>query len=144
VGFSSIKVTKRKVNRLLKLLHRNERGFTFIEVIVVVAILGILAAVIVPNILSLMNKGREEAKLTEYHNIQIAVHAMMFDASAIKLDNSSGYEAIDELTEVHGVTATDTGTSTTYYLDDYLTSGKYPLQQAYDITQDGDVTIHSE
>jgi hypothetical protein len=68
----------------------------------------------------------------------------MFDASVIKLDNSSGYEAVDEESEVHDVTASDLGTGTTYYLDDYLISGKYPLLQAYNITQDGYVTIHSE
>jgi prepilin-type N-terminal cleavage/methylation domain-containing protein len=126
------------------LLRRNEGGFTFIEVIVVVAILGLLAAVIIPNIISLMQKGREEAKQAEYHNIEVALHAMMFDASVIRLDNSSGYEAVDEESEVHDVTASDLGTGTTYYLDDYLISGKYPLLQAYNITQDGYVTIHSE
>jgi prepilin-type N-terminal cleavage/methylation domain-containing protein len=123
---------------------QGEAGFTLMEVLVVVALLGILAAVIVLSIIQFVNEGREEARQTEYHNVMIAVRVMMADANVVTLDNSSGYEDIDELTEVHGVTATDPDTSTTYYLDDYLTSGKYPLLQAYDITQGGDITIHSE
>ncbi len=122
--------------------RQGEAGFTLMEVLVVVALLGILAAIIVLGIIQFVNEGREEARQTEYHNVMIAVRVMMHDAKVSLLDNSSGYDDIDELTEVHDVTATDT--STTYYLDDYLTSGKYPLLQAYDITQGGDITIHSE
>lgn len=112
-----------------------------IELLVVVSILGILAAIIIPNIMSLMNEGEEEAKQTEYHNIQVAVLSMMVDAEVSKLDGSSDYDAIDTLEEIRGVTATNGDTATTYYLDDYIFSGKYPLMQAYDIFLSGSVTI---
>ncbi|MFC1875304.1 type II secretion system protein [Chloroflexota bacterium] len=129
------------MNKIFKTLHRGKAGFTMIEILVVVGILGILAAVIIPNIMGLMNEGEEEAKRTEYHNIQVALLSMMVKAEVQSLDGSSDYDGIDELAEIHGVTATNPDTSTTYYLDDYIYGGKYPLMQAYDITLKGSVTV---
>ncbi|MFC2026582.1 type II secretion system protein [Chloroflexota bacterium] len=129
------------MNNIFRILHRSKAGFTMIEILVVVGILGVLAAVIIPNIMGLMNEGEEEAKNTEHHNIQVAVYSMMVKAEVQRLDGSSDYDGIDELAEIHGVTVTNPDTSTTYYLDDYLYSGKYPLKQAYDIALDGSVTV---
>lgn len=125
----------------LRLPHQGERGFTLLEILVVVAILGTLAAIVIPNIIHLRNKGIEEAKQTEYHNVQIAVLTMMVKAHGSDLDGE--YTDIDALTEVHGVTVTDTtaNPNVTYYLDEYLTGGKFPLMQAYDIAQEGEVIV---
>lgn len=112
-----------------------------LEILVVVGILGILAAVVIPNVLGLMNEGEEEAKRTEYHNVQVAVYAIMIKAEVSQLDGSSDYDGIDEQVEVHGVTATNPDTNVTYYLDEHLYSGPYPLKQAYDIALDGSVTV---
>jgi len=128
------------LKKLLKLPRQGEGGFTLIEILVVVAILGILVAIVIPNIMHLRDEGREEAKMAEWHNIQIAVLTMMINAKVPELDGGHP-PGIDELTEVHQVTATNNDTSTTYYLDDYLMGGKYPLLQAYDITPKGEVTI---
>ena len=129
------------MKKVFRILHRGKSGFTMIELLVVVGILGILAAVIIPNIMVLMSEGEDEAKGIEYHNIQVAVLSMMVKAEASELDGSSDYDGIDELAEVHGVTATNPKTSTVYYLDDYLHGGTYPLMQAYDITTNGSVTV---
>jgi len=58
---------------------RGEKGFTLIELLIVVAILGVLAAVVIPNVGRFIGRGEEEAKETEFANIQAAVHAMMTD-----------------------------------------------------------------
>ena len=63
----------------MRMPKRGEKGFTLIELLIVVAILGVLAAVVIPNVGRFIGRGEEEAKDTEFANIQAAVHAMMVD-----------------------------------------------------------------
>jgi len=63
----------------MRLPKRGERGFTLIELLIVVAILGVLAAVVIPNVQRFIGAGEEEAGETELSNIQAAVSAMMVD-----------------------------------------------------------------
>jgi type IV pilus assembly protein PilA len=61
----------------MRLPKRGEKGFTLIELLIVVAILGVLAAVVIPNVGRFIGRGETEAKDTEFANIQSAVISMM-------------------------------------------------------------------
>jgi len=63
----------------MRLPKRGEKGFTLIELLIVVAILGVLAAVVIPNVGRFIGRGEQEAADTEMSNIQTAVIAMMTD-----------------------------------------------------------------
>lgn len=62
-------------------------GFTLVELLIVVAILGALAAVVIPNVTRFIGRGEAEAKSTEYKSIQSAVEAMMVDNQLSSLPN---------------------------------------------------------
>ena len=71
----------------MKIPKRGEKGFTLIELLIVAAILGVLAAVVIPNVGRFIGRGETEAAETELTNIQTAVVAMMVDNQLSTLIN---------------------------------------------------------
>ena len=57
----------------------SQEGFTLIELLVVVIIMGVLAAVIVPNVARFAGRGQAEARNTEMKDIQTSMDALITD-----------------------------------------------------------------
>ena len=63
-----------------KMQEKNVAGI-FLEILVIVAILGTLSAVAIPSLEKMFGKGEAESRDLELRNIQTAVTEMLYDSS---------------------------------------------------------------
>ena len=64
---------------------RSERGFTLVELLVVLAVLAILIAIVVPNLAGITGGARRAAAETEVDTVQSAMDSMMSKYEAISV-----------------------------------------------------------
>lgn len=67
------------LKKLVSRITNGQKGFTLIEMIVVVGIIAVLAAVIVPNMGKFIGQGETGAMSAEQDAVQTAMKAMMAD-----------------------------------------------------------------
>ena len=94
----------------MRLPKRGEKGFTLIELLIVVAILGVLAAVVIPNVGRFLGRGEEEARTVEYNTVRLGVTALMVENGLADIPDPSNLFADDvatnEMDEFPDITAT--------------------------------------
>lgn len=78
-----------------KTLYRQERGFTFIEIMVVVAILAILAALVVPRVMGRTDDAKRTAAKVQIRHIEGALQLYKLDNSVYP-SSEQGLKALAE------------------------------------------------
>jgi general secretion pathway protein G len=81
--------------RIGKRLLQSERGFTFIEIMVVVAILAILAALVVPRIMGRTDEAKRTAAKVQIRNIEGALQLYKLD-NGVYPSTEQGLKALVE------------------------------------------------
>jgi len=81
----------RTMNRFLKRFQQDNKGFTLVELLVVIGVMAILASVVLLNVTGVIGEGETEAAATELVTIQTAMDVMMAknDLSSVTATSST-------------------------------------------------------
>ena len=61
------------------MLKRDSKGFTLIELLIVVAIIGIIAAIAIPNLLNAIDRGKQKRTMADMRSLGTAVESYAVD-----------------------------------------------------------------
>lgn len=85
-----------------KLMKKKQKGFTLVEVIVVLVILAIMAAILIPSLVGYIDKAREQSVITQTRMV----------VTALKAEVGTGYGSATGIT-AYGFDTTATKTAVT-------------------------------
>ncbi len=76
------------------MFRKRQKGFTLVELLVVMAIIAILASIVVPNVAKYIRKSRMTRALAEVKSIELALTGMLADADRSSLHQLFNSEAV--------------------------------------------------
>jgi len=118
-------------------------GFTLVEVLIVVAILGVLAAVVSISVVGMIGRGEKEAYATDERTIQLAVSTFYADGHAYGA-GGGGWNSAGNQTSAHNY-PTATGRESALHIADHTTEvNGYQVREVVGFTGVTPVERHAE
>ena len=71
-------------------MHKRQGGFTLIELLIVIAIIGILAAIAIPNLLNAVQRGKQKRTMSDMRSLATAVEAYAVDNNSYPAASCNG------------------------------------------------------
>ena len=111
------------------MLGRRSKGFTLIELLIVVAIIGIIAAIAIPNLLNAIDRGKQKRTMADLRSIGTAVEAYSVDTNIYPTAaNITAARSVLEPTYIKKMPLTDGWNTQMEYEPGAVSGGGYTLK----------------
>src|ERR1044072_6321761 len=81
----------------------NKKGFTLLELLVVVAIIGIIAAIAIPNLLYAVQRAKQRRTMLDMKNIAMSWEARNTEVTRYNAAGAVSYEGCDQKIDINDV-----------------------------------------